>query len=155
MEAKHPMTADTLRCQNCQAENRRDAPHCWRCNEHDWREDDDSFAPPYPIRFASVPGILILIGLIALAWVCSARSPAVAIVLIYIAAPAFLISEVQALWSRRWGVPMSSRDRWRTILKCTLVLAPLVLFVTLASLVLYGADRLGASWLFWQETLTK
>jgi len=40
-------------------------------------------------------------------------------------------------------------------LKCTLVLTPLVIFVTLAALVLYGAQRLGEVWLFWQESLWK
>ena len=95
METIHPAPTGTCRCIKCGAENLSDAPHCWSCNEHDWREDDESFEPPFPIGLAIGRGLSILVGLLIVAIVLLPRSPIPAIVLLFIVAPSFLISEIQ------------------------------------------------------------
>jgi hypothetical protein len=149
METEERPRARTLRCVRCGSENIRDALRCWCCNKEDWREDDDSDAPPYPIGLYILRGAIVLFGLLALGLFLRFRSPMAAIVLLCIVVPALLISEVQALRCRRWGVQFTSRDRLLTLFKCAIVLTPLVIFATLAALVLFGAARVGEAWSHW------
>ena len=141
METLHTTPTGTLRCVNCGAENLSDAPHCWSCHEHDWREDDESFAPPYPIGLPLLRGLLIFAGLVALALLLLRRSPIPAIVLLFIVSPCYLIGEIQALWCQRWGAPLSRRDRLVTTFTCAVVLTPLVILVALASILLHPFTR--------------
>lgn len=90
-----------------------------------------------------------LVGLLAVGLVLLFRSPFAAVIVLFIVTPAFAISEIQALRCRRWGSPFSNRDRLQTIFKCVIVLVPFVLFVTLATLLIYPLTREGASWFFW------
>jgi hypothetical protein len=149
MLPNHPRPTGTLRCIKCGAENLVDAPHCWSCNEHDWREDDESFEPPYPIGFPIVRGVMILLGLLAVALVLLRRSPISSIVVFFIVTPTFLISEFQVLRCRRWGIPIPGRERLLTVFKCLVVLVPLVLFVTLAALLVYPLTAADAYQFFW------
>jgi hypothetical protein len=140
MDRDHASPPGALRCRGCGAENLHDAVHCHRCLRHDWRDEDDDFAPPFPIRFAAARTIIVLIGLIALAIILWPRSPMATIILLAIVVPALLASEIQALRDQRWGTPISGRERLLTIFKYVLVLTPIVLAVTLAAVVLRVAE---------------
>jgi hypothetical protein len=151
METDQLLAARTLRCVHCGAENVRDAPRCWSCTKEDWREDDEDFGPPYPVRFAVLRGFVVFFCLLALAFLLRFRSPIAAIILLCIVVPAFVIGEVQSLRCKRWGVPLSARDRLLTAFKCAIVLTPLLIFLTLTALVIFGAVRVGAAWSSWLE----
>jgi hypothetical protein len=149
MDIDQPTTVGTLRCRSCHSENHRDAPRCWCCDRADWLEEDDSLTPPFPIKRAIARGVVILIGLVGLALFLARHSPIATVLLVFIVVPTFLISEVQALRCKRWGVPLSARDRLQTEFKCAGVLTPVVLFTTVVALLMYGVSRLGAYWFFW------
>lgn len=151
MESIHPNPSPTgtLRCIQCGAENLGDAPHCWNCGQHDWREEDEAFGPPYPIRFAPLRDALIVLGIVVVALFALARSPITTIILLFMLTPIFLISEIQALRCQRWGVSFSRRDRLLTVFKCLIVLVPLLLFVILAALLLYPLTPGDAYRFFW------
>lgn len=149
MDTTEVTPTGTRRCVKCGAENLSDAPHCWSCNTHDWREDDELFEPPYPIGRQLLRDAMILLGLVACGFVSLLWSPISAVILLFIATPTFLITEAQALYCRRWDAPFSRRDRMRIVFKCVLVLTPLVLFATLATLLLYPLTPNAAYWFFW------
>jgi hypothetical protein len=137
MESTYTTPSGSLRCVKCGAENLSDAPHCWSCSEHDWREDDEDFAPPYPIALPLLRALLVTAGLLALGLLGLRRNLIPATVLLFIVVPTFVIDQAEALRCRRWGVPLSRRDRLVTVFKCALVLTPLVILASLAGMILY------------------
>jgi hypothetical protein len=81
--------------------------------------------------------LLVVVLVIVLSVVLYFRSPLASIFLLCTVVPALVISEVKAQRCRRWGTPISTRDRMASIFRSLMWLIPPVIFVYIIGMVVY------------------